>query len=256
MGTKGEMGEVAAVGDRERRMIRTFVSMADTLVDEYDVTDLLDILAQRCVELLEVGAAGLMLADERGSLEVRASSTEQDGLRELVKLGVDEGPGVACFRSGVAVHATTIGADSQRWPRFAAAARRAGFASVHSLPLRLRGLTIGALNLFGRANVPAEDLELAQGLADTATIGILQERAIRRGEVLSDQLQSALSSRVVIEQAKGVLSISGRLSMADAFTALRQYARSHNTRLGEVARSLAEGELDPAVVLTRVSGKN
>ncbi|WP_432845096.1 GAF and ANTAR domain-containing protein [Amycolatopsis sp. CA-161197] len=229
--------------------------MADTLVDDYDVADLLHVLAQRCVELFEVGAAGLTLADERGSLRALASS-EQDGLRELVKLGVDEGPGVECFRSGTAVHAASIGAYTQRWPRFAAAAQRAGFASVHALPLRLRGLTIGALNLFGRASVPPEDLELAQGLADTATIGILQERAIRRGEVRSDQLQSALTSRVVIEQAKGVLSVSGHLSMADAFAVLRRYSRSHNARLGEVARSLAERELDPAVVLTRAYGKN
>ncbi|MEU4669653.1 GAF and ANTAR domain-containing protein [Amycolatopsis sp. NPDC023774] len=244
------------MGDRERLMINAFVSMADTLVDEYDVTELLHILAQRCVELLGVGAAGLTLADERGSLEVRASSTDQDGLRELLQLGADEGPGVDCFRTGAAVHAASIGAYTRRWPGFAAAAQRAGFASVHALPLRLRGLTIGALNLFGRAHVPAEDLELAQGLADTATIGILQERAIRRGEVLSGQLQSALSSRVVIEQAKGVLSVSGRLSMADAFTALRRYARSNNARLSEVARSLAERELDPAVVLTRAYRKN
>ncbi|MEV4603067.1 GAF and ANTAR domain-containing protein [Amycolatopsis sp. NPDC049253] len=256
MSTKGEMGEVADVGDRERLMINAFVSMADTLVDEYDVTELLHTLAQRCVELLGVGAAGLTLADERGNLEVRASSTEQDALRELLKLGVDEGPGVDCFRSGVAVHAVPIGAYTPRWPRFAAAAQRAGFASVHALPLRLRGLTIGTLKLFGRANVPAEDVELAQGLADTATIGILQERAIRRGEVLSGQLQSALNSRVVIEQAKGVLSVSGRLSMADAFTALRRYSRSNNARLSEVARSLAERELDPAVVLTRVFRDN
>ncbi|QYN26601.1 GAF and ANTAR domain-containing protein [Amycolatopsis sp. DSM 110486] len=239
------------MGDRERLVIRAFVTMADTMAEGYDVADLLHGLAQRCVELLEVGAVGLTLADERGSLQALASPGEQDGLRELVELGVDEGPGVDCFRSGAAVHATSIGAYSQRWPRFAAAVQWAGFSSVHALPLRLRGLTIGSLNLFGRTAVPDGDLELAQGLADTATIGILQQRAISRGEVLSDQLQSALSSRVIIEQAKGVLSVSGRLSMADAFTALRRYSRSNNARLSEVARSLAERELDPAVVLMR-----
>ncbi|MET7991730.1 GAF and ANTAR domain-containing protein [Amycolatopsis sp. NPDC005232] len=256
MSTTREIGEVTAVADRERLVIRAFVTMADTLVEGYDVAELLQSLTQRCVELLEVGAAGLTFADEQGSIQALVSPAEQDGLRELVKLGTDEGPGVDCFRSGAAVHAASIGANTQRWPRFAAATLRAGFASVHALPLRLRGLTIGALNLFGRTAVPVEDLALAQALADTATIGILQARAIRGGEVLSGQLQSALSSRVIIEQAKGVLSVSGRLSMADAFTVLRRYSRSNNARLSEVARSLAERELDPAVVLMRADRGN
>ncbi len=142
-----------------------------------------------------------------------------------------------------------IAAQSARWPRFAAAAARQGFASVHALPMRLRRQTIGALHLFGEVpgELSADDVDLAQGLADTATISILQERAIRRGETLSEQLQTALNSRVIIEQAKGVLAVTGRLSMADAFTTLRNYARANNTRLSEVARALADRELEPAV---------
>ncbi|SED63348.1 GAF domain-containing protein [Amycolatopsis tolypomycina] len=239
------------MADRERQVTRTFVALADTLVDNFDVADLLHTLVRRCVELLDVAAAGLTLADERGSLQVLASSTEQARLLELFQLGIDEGPCVECFSSRAPVLVADITAEGARWPRFAAEAARQGFASVHSMPMRLRKQTIGALNLFGTlpGELGADDIDLAQGLADTATIGILQERAIRHEEMMSEQLQTALNSRVTIEQAKGVLAVTGQLGMDDAFVALRSYARSHNVLLGEVARGLAERTLDPAVVL-------
>ena len=244
--------------DRERQVTRAFVTLADTLVDDYDVADLLHTLVQQCVQLLDIAAAGLTLADERGSLQVLASSTEQARLLELFQLSIDEGPCVDCFTGKAPVFVADIAAQARRWPRFATEAARDGFASVHALPMRLRKQTIGALNLFGTASgeLSADDIELAQGLADTATIGILQERAIRRGETLSEQLQTALNSRVIIEQAKGVLAVTGRLNMDDAFTALRGYARSHNLRLSDVARSLADRELDPVVVLSRSTGRS
>jgi GAF domain-containing protein len=245
--------EVVGMTDRERQVTRTFVALADTLVDDYDVADLLHTLVRRCVELLDVAAAGLMLVDERGSLQVLASSTEQARLLELFQLGIDEGPCVDCFGGGAAVLVADVAEQAARWPRFAAEAARQGFASVHALPMRLRKQTIGALNLFGArpGELGEDDVSLAQGLADTATIGILQERAIRHGETMSEQLQTALNSRVTIEQAKGVLAVTGRLTMDDAFTALRGYARGNNLLLSDVARALAERALDPTVVLAR-----
>ncbi len=237
--------------DRERQVTRAFVALADTLVDDYDVADLLHTLVVQCVELLDVAAAGLTLADERGRLQVLASSTEQARLLELFQLDIDEGPGVECFTTSAPVLVADIAAAAARWPRFAAEAAKDGFASVHAVPMRLRGQTIGALNLFGRTpgELSGDDVALAQGLADTATIGILHERAFRQGEILSEQLQTALNSRVIIEQAKGVLAVSGQVSMDAAFTALRAYARRNNLRLGDVARALADRTLTPAVVL-------
>ncbi|UOZ07096.1 GAF and ANTAR domain-containing protein [Amycolatopsis sp. WQ 127309] len=239
--------------DRERQVTRTFVALADTLVDDFDVADLLHTLVRRCVDLLDVAAAGLTLVDERGSLQVLASSTEQARLLELFQLSSDEGPCVECFASRTPVLVADVAAQAARWPRFAAEAGRQGFASVHALPMRLRKQTIGALNLFGSrpGELGADDVYLAQGLADTATIGILQERAVRQGETMSEQLQTALNSRVTIEQAKGVLAVTGGLTMDDAFAALRGYARSNNLRLSDVARALAERALDPGLVLAR-----
>ncbi|WP_328450215.1 MULTISPECIES: GAF and ANTAR domain-containing protein [unclassified Amycolatopsis] len=245
------------MADRERQVTRTFVALADTLVDDFDVADLLHTLVRRCVELLDVAAAGLTLVDERGSLQVLASSTEQARLLELFQLSSDEGPCVDCFASGVPVLVADVAAQAGQWPRFAAEAARQEYASVHALPMRLRKQTIGALNLFGArpGRLSADDVDLAQGLADTATIGILQERAIRHGETMSEQLQTALNSRVTIEQAKGVLAVTGGLSMDDAFVALRGYSRGHNLRLSDVARAIAERTLDPGLVLARPSRK-
>ncbi|MFG1642478.1 GAF and ANTAR domain-containing protein [Amycolatopsis sp. NPDC049252] len=241
------------MADRERQVTRTFVALADTLVDDFDVADLLHTLVLRCVDLLDVAAAGLTLVDERGSLQVLASSTEQARLLELFQLSSDEGPCVECFAGHAPVLVADVAAQAARWPRFAAEAAHQGFASVHALPMRLRRQTIGALNLFGTrpGELGSDDVDLAQGLADTATIGILQERAVRHGETMSEQLQTALNSRVTIEQAKGVLAVTGGLTMDGAFGALRGYARSNSLRLSDVARALAERALDPAIVLAR-----
>lgn len=229
--------------DRERQVTRAFVALADTLVDDYDVADLLHTLVVQCVELLDVAAAGLTLADERGGLQVLASSTEQARLLELFQLDIDEGPCVECFTTSTPVLVADIAAQAARWPRFAAEAAKDGFASVHAVPMRLRRQTIGALNLFGHSpgELSADDVALAQGLADTATIGILHERAFRQGELLSEQLQTALNSRVIIEQAKGVLAERRRLDMEQSFALLRTTARSTNRRLSELARDVVEG---------------
>jgi GAF domain-containing protein len=232
--------------DREHQLSRAFVALADTLVADYDVIALLDQLVGHCTLLLAADAAGLLLADNRRQLRVVASSSEDAQLMEVLQIQADEGPCLECYRSGSPVSVPDLGDTVDRWPAFAAAAQQAGaFRSVHALPMRLRGEAIGALNLFHRAPgpLPAADLALGQALADVATIGILQERAIRRGEVLNEQLQSALNSRVIIEQAKGVVAQLMGLGMDDAFALLRGRARRLGLRLVDVARAVVAGEI-------------
>jgi GAF domain-containing protein len=217
----------------------TFVELADTMVADFDVIDFLHMLADRSVTLLSASAAGVMLADPRGELRVAASSNEAAGLLDLFQLQNDQGPCLDCFRTGQPVTATDLTGPGQRWPRFAAAATQRGFRTVQALPMRLRDQVIGALNLFRATPGPfgPEDLRLGQALADVATIGLLHERNVRRSETVAEQLQAALNSRVVIEQAKGKLAERLSIDTEHAFTLLRDYARNTNQRLTDVARN-------------------
>jgi transcriptional regulator with GAF, ATPase, and Fis domain len=240
-------------GSREERLAGAFVDLADTLVDDFDVLDFLHSLATHCIALLDVDEAGLMLADGSGRLVVAASSTEQVRLLELFEVQNDEGPCLDCFAGGEPVLVDDLATEQPpTWPRFGAEATAAGFRCVVALPLRLRNETIGALNLFRAAPGPLVegDRSLAQALADVATIGILQERGSSRRELLARQLQEALSSRIVIEQAKGVLAERAGVHVDAAFQLLRGYARSHGLQLSEVARRVVAGDLN----LDRTSG--
>jgi transcriptional regulator with GAF, ATPase, and Fis domain len=216
----------------------TFVDLADTLVADFDVVDFLHMLADRSVALLGASAAGVVLADPRGELRVAAASSQEAGLMELFQIQNDQGPCLECFRTGRPVTVADLAGPSQKWPRFAAAAAQAGFRAVEALPMRLRDEVIGALNLFRAAPgaLDPADLRIGQALADVATIGLLQERNVRRGEILAEQLQAALNSRVVIEQAKGKLAERLGLDMDRSFGLLRDYARNSNQRLTDVAR--------------------
>ncbi|MQA86301.1 MAG: ANTAR domain-containing protein [Streptosporangiales bacterium] len=233
---------------REQQLAGAFVELADTLVAGFDVIDFLYLLTQRCVQLLDIDAAGLLLADGRGRLELMAASTEQARLLELFQLQNEEGPCLDCYRTREPVACDDLGAAGARWPRFAEAAQAAGYMAVQALPMRLRGEIIGATNLFRVApgHLDGEALHLGQALADVATIGILHERALRERELLAEQLQAALNSRVLIEQAKGVLAERRQLGMDEAFTTLRSYARNHNRQLSDVARAVTENSPDVA----------
>ena len=235
---------------REQLASRTFVALADTLTDEYDITDFLDRLAAHSIGLLDADAAGIMLADAGGQLRVAAASSEDAQLAELLQVQTDEGPCMDCFRTSAPVGADDLADAAARWPTFIAAAREGRFRAVHAFPLRLRKEAIGALNLFyGRPHSLANaDGALGQALADIATLGILSERAVRRAEVLNEQLQTALNSRVIIEQAKGVLAERGGLDMDAAFDRLRSYSRAHGQRLSEVARQVVGSGLAPDVL--------
>jgi GAF domain-containing protein len=219
-----------------------FVEMADTLVDDFDVLDFLHTLTERCVQVLGVSAAGLLLTDGQDKLQVVAASSERTRLLELFQLQADEGPCVDCFRTGQPVSVPDLTAAG-RWPRFTAAAAQVGFGAVYAQPMRLRNQIIGALNLFDASpgGVDEGRLRIGQALADIATIGLLQHRAIRSRDILTEQLQTALDSRVLIEQAKGVLAERLHVDVADAFTLLREGARSHNRPLSALARSVVDG---------------
>lgn len=234
------------MSDREHQVGQAFVTLADSLVDDYDVVDLLDQLAARCVSLLAAESAGILLGDARGQLRVVASSSEAAEALELLQVQGDQGPCPDSFSAVAAVSVPDVSRAVDRWPRFVDIITRAGFTgSVHAIPLRLRGKAIGALNLFHRTPgpLPEKDLALAQALADVATIAILSERVINHGEVVADQLQTALDSRVVIEQAKGVVAQQLTLSMDRAFEQLRGYSRRNNLRLSELARQVVTGEI-------------
>jgi GAF domain-containing protein len=221
----------------------TFVDLADTMVADFDVIDFLHLLTDRTVLLLAASAAGVVLADPRGELRVAAASSEEAGLLELFQLQNDQGPCLDCFRSGRSISAADLTGPDQRWPRFAQAATHAGFRTVEALPMRLRDQVIGALNLFRAepGRFETADLRIAQALADVATIGLLHERNVRRSETVAEQLQAALNSRVMIEQAKGKLAERYGIDMDRAFTMLREYARNTNQHLTDVARDFVTG---------------
>jgi hypothetical protein len=226
---------------REQKVAQALIEAADTLVDDFDVIDFLHTLAERCVQLLDVDAAGLMLADQGGQLHATAASSESARLLELFELQGDAGPCLDAYRTGAAVVNADLQANQERWPRFAEAARTSGFVAVHALPLRLRSTVIGALNLFcaGPGPLSDEDARTGQALADVATIGILAQRNLQQAELLSAQLQQALDSRVTIEQAKGVLAERRGITVDEAFDVLRRHARNRNLRLSDLAKDVA-----------------
>ncbi|GGJ87338.1 transcriptional regulator [Pilimelia anulata] len=231
----------------EHGLAEVFVELADTLVGDFDLMDFLHRLTVRSAHLLDVPAVGLLLADQRGALNVVAASTEETRLLEVLQLQSNEGPCPECFHTGRPVTVVDLAAVAGRWPRFVDEARRIGFASVHALPMRLRREVIGALNLFDTrpGHFPGEVVRLGQALADIATIGLLQARTISETTTLAEQLQTALNSRVIIEQAKGVIAERHGMDMDRAFTRLRASARARNRRLSDLARAIVEGS-EPA----------
>lgn len=236
-----------AAPTREQALAETFVRLADTMVDDYDVAELLDQLVNACVHVLGVTAAGLLLDDQKGNLALVASSSQETRLLELFVLQNNEGPCLDCVRTGAAVTSDNLENDRGRWPLFVPAAHLAGFYSVAAVPMRLRDQTIGGLTLFMDVPqaVPPPNRRLAQALADVATIGILQQRSLHRSHVLSEQLQTALTSRIAIEQAKGILAERNNLTMDAAFEALRRHARDNNLKLTEVATAVVTAGLNP-----------
>ena len=231
--------------DRQERLLEVFATLADTLVADYDIVELLQTLVESCQRLLDVSAAGLLLADDQGALEVIASTNEESRLVETIQLAAEAGPCIESYRTAKVVSVPDISAVPPEWSRFRDAAVDAGFASTYAIPLRLRDTTIGSLNLLrtetGELN--AADIRAAQALADVATIGILHERTIAASDITRRQLQLALNTRVTIEQAKGVLAHTHGISMDEAFVRLRAYARSRQLPLSLVAEQLVHRKI-------------
>ena len=230
------------VEERGVRLAQTFVQLADVLVDGFDVMDLLDTLTTRCVEVLDAAAAGILLGDRDGGLTVVAASSEAARLLELFEVADHDGPCHECLAIGRPVVART---DDGQWPAFSAQARAAGYRVVQALPLRHRKQTLGALTVcYADSESPGpDDLLIAQALADAVTIAMLQDAAMREARLMSEQLQVALDSRVLIEQAKGIVAERHHLDMDQAFARLRRYARDHNRTLRAVAEDVVHGHL-------------
>jgi GAF domain-containing protein len=230
---------------REGQLVDAFAALADTLVDTYDAVELLQTLVDNCRDLLDVTAAGILLTDADGTLEVVASTSEASRLVEVMQLGAQAGPCVDCFTTGETVSVPDISQSPDKWRLFRDSAARQGFASVLALPMRLRETTIGTLNLLREetGELNERDVRAAQALADVATIGILHARSLRESDAVREQLQRALNSRVVIEQAKGVLSHTHNVSTDEAFNVMRRYARSHGLMLSSVAEQLVSRSL-------------
>ena len=228
------------------RLAHAFVEVADTLVDEFDLIDFLHSLADYAADICGASSVGLLLVDQDDALHYMAASSAGAKHLELFQLQHDEGPCLDCFRTGVPVILSDLSEAMDRWPAFAPRAIEAGVRSVHAFPMRLRSHVIGALNVFGEEPLPFEpdDIKVVQAMADVATIAILQERAISSAEILTEQLQGALNSRIVIEQAKGVMARAHGVDVDDAFTALRTHARNHQLRLVDLAHDVVNGTVE------------
>lgn len=241
---------------REQRLVETFVAVTDTLVRDFDALDMLGMLTERCAELLRVAAAGIILtgsysesrADrERPTLSVAAASSERSRLLEVFAVATEDGPCMDCLRTARPVVCGDLALDgARRWPRFAAGAAEAGFRSAHAIPMRLRDEVLGVLTLLHTEPhvLDEADARLGQALADAATIGLLHERAVRHAQTAQEQLQGALTSRVIVEQAKGVVAGQAGTTPEEAFSVVRTYARNRGLRLSDVARSVVTGTLD------------
>jgi hypothetical protein len=232
---------------REKRLLQTFASLADTLVDGYDVVDLLQHLVDSCKDLLDTTEAAILLADSCGDLDVVASTSEASRVVELIQLGAEAGPCVESFHTGTVISVPDIRLGPDRWARFRDVALSEGFASAHAIPLRLRENRIGTLNLLRDTvgELELQDEVTAQAFADVATIGILHERTLRESTLLAEQLEHALGSRVIIEQAKGVVAHTRGIPVDEAFALIREYARAHRTGISRVAARIVDRSLIP-----------
>ena len=236
--------------DRYERLASAFVRLADTLVADYDVVELTRQLIDDAMALLPISAAGIVLTDPDGKLHVFAASSEHSKLLELLQIQADAGPCLLACRSGEPILVDDLSVEPHRWPAFAMRAVEYGFASVSALPLRLRDDRIGALNLFRTESgaMPQTELAIGQALADVAAVGILHERIHTHTATINQQLQTALKTRLVIEQAKGIIAERADVDMDEAFSLLRARARSTQTRLADVAQRVVDGTETAAIL--------
>ncbi|MBF4463024.1 MULTISPECIES: GAF and ANTAR domain-containing protein [unclassified Rathayibacter] len=225
---------------RESRVIQTFVALSDTLVDDYDVVDFTQTLVESSATLFDAVSAGLVLADPSGALEVLASTDEDARLIELLQLDRGSGPCIRCYETGAPVVVPDTRRVDDSWAEFRELSIELDIRSAHCVPMRSRGTTIGSLNLFQAATgaLDGDDIALVQAFADVATVGILHQRALRESVVTQEQLQHALDSRILIEQAKGILAYAHHITVERAFEVLRSRSRSTSTPITTLAQEI------------------
>lgn len=232
----------------DQRTPDVFATLADTLVVGFDVVEFLDMVAVRCAELTGATAAGLLLIDQHGTVNLVGASDRQARRLHELQLRFCEGPSLDAFLTAEVVRCPDL--RRAPWPKFTSAAMASGHAAVHALPMRLRTDVLGGLSLFTSEPGPLDEerLALAQALAKTATIGLLQWRAIHHRETVVEHLQTALESRILIEQAKGVLAERLQITVAAAFTLLRTHARNTSQRLHDLAAMVVNGSADTSKI--------
>jgi len=232
--------------NREKDLLDVFVLLADSLRTGHDIIDTMDILVQSSTTFTSAVEAGLMLADAGGTLHVVASTSERVAEVEEAQLGLHEGPCLVSFRTALPVEVPDIAASRSRWPDFAAVAESRGFLAAHAVPLRHRTTTLGGINLFGDrlGALSDRDATLVEAMAQMATISVIQHQIAAKQATVNDQLQNALESRMLIEQAKGVLSQLHTVQVDDAFRMMRTYARSTGTKLRDVAENVVRRRLE------------
>lgn len=224
---------------RETQVLNAVVELVDSLLEDFDVVDLLTGLTERCAELLDVAAAGILLANPLQQLRLLAATSEAARELEVFQLQADEGPCMDCYATGEPVSVGDLQAEIGRWPRFVPVALAAGFSSVHAVPMRAAGIVFGALGLFGSSpgGLTEADLLVGQTLTHIACVAILQENP-PTPMTLMPPLHAAMTNRVIVEQAKGLLHEMLDVSVEDAFDLLRTYARVNGDHLSELARKL------------------
>lgn len=248
---EGTQKSAQDIQSRERDVIRAFVELSNELVGDYDVVEMLAQLTTNCASLLDISSAGLLLADAKGKLHLVASSSERTHHLEMFQLQRDEGPCLDCYHERRPILVPDLDAEKQRWPQFCEAAGIVGFRSVHALPMRLKDNVLGALGLFGTetGSLEDDDVALAQALVHVASVAIINERSAADHATVNAQLQHALTSRIVVEQAKGVIAHGGGLEMDVAFAVLRRYARDHGRKLSDVATEVVQRKLSQETLL-------
>ncbi|WP_320780186.1 ANTAR domain-containing protein [Streptomyces sp. CRN 30] len=234
---------------REQHIARTFVELADTLVEDFDVIDFLQQMTVRCRELLDITDAAVFLAHPPPHLHSPAPCDPSPALQEVLNTACRQGPALDAHRARRPVTWSDPAEADARWPEFTARLRQAGYVRATAVPMRLREDNLGSLLLLRAGDRPlnADDLALAQALADAATIGLLQARTIHEQHAVNEQLHAALQNRIVIEQAKGLLAARSNISLNHAFDALRRHARHHQILLSKVARDVIDTEFTPAI---------
>lgn len=242
---------------REEKINDAFVAMTDALMNDYDIVDLLSTLLNDCTEILGVEAGGILLADSSGVLELVASTSEEAAVVETIIIAAGAGPCIDCFTTAQPVSVPDIDAVAGKWPKFHRTALDQGFRSTYAVPMRLRSEVIGVMNLLSSELGPLDEKDgrIAQALADIAVLGILHERNFRNPFVIQEQLHLALDTRILIEQAKGVLAQAEGLSMADAFNALREYGRANGVTLRSAAEGAVRRTITPTELVRDYAGR-